>query len=140
MRAEIERLESGGKPEDTPSQNGEEKPQQKTEPLKKESKSKDKGWILAVLMLVGIVAVLVGFLVWVISAGNSSTPTTYHASGSPRISSSGEVVTHVPPKSGNTTTTAKTKPETTPKRVLVKQAEPENGEILRYGKGYWQSY
>lgn len=150
IRAEIERLESGGKLEDTPSQNGEEKPEQKTEPLKKESKSKDKGWILAVLMLVGIVAVLVGFLVWVISASNSSTPTTYHASGSPRISSSGEVVTHVPPKSGNTTTTTKIKPETkrtetkapetTPKRVLVKQAEPENGEILRYGKGYWQSY
>ena len=140
MRAEIERLESGGELEDTPSQNGEEKPQQKTEQLKKESKNKDKGWLLAVLMFVGVVAVLVGFLVWVISAGNMSTPRTYHASGSPRISSSGEVVTHMPPKSGNTTTTTKTKPETTPKRVLVKQAEPENGEILRYGKGYWQSY
>lgn len=138
MRAEIERMESGGKLEDTPSQNGEEKPQQKTEQLKKESKSKDKGWLLAVLMFVGVVAVLVGFLVWVISAGNMSTPRTYHASGSPRISSSGEVVTHMPPKNSTTTTT--TKPETTPKRVLVKQAEPENGEILRYGESYWQSY
>lgn len=138
MRAEIERLESGGKLEDTPSQNGEEKPEQKTEPLKKESKSKDKGWLLAMLMFVGIVAVLVGFLVLVISAGNSSTPRTYHTSGSPRISSSGEVVTHVPPQNSTTMTT--TKPDTTPKRVLVKQAEPENGEILRYGKGYWQSY
>lgn len=147
-RTEIERLESGEKPEDTPPQKGEEKPKQKTEQLEKESKSKDKGWLLAVLMFVGIVAVLVGLLVWVISASNSSTPTTYHVSGSPRISSSGEVLTRVPPKSG--TTTAKTKPETkrtetkapetTPKKVLVKQEEPENGEILRYGKGYWQSY
>lgn len=147
-RAEIERLESGGKLEDTPSQNGEEKPQQKTEPLKKESKSKDKGWILAVLMFVGIVAVLVGLLVWVISASSRSTPGTYHASGSPRTSSDGGVFTPVPPKSGTTTTKTKPEtkrtetkaPETTPKKVLVKQEEPENGEILRYGKGYWQSY
>lgn len=153
MRAEIERLESGGKLEDTPSQNGEEKPQQKTEQLKKESKDngKDKGRLLAVLMFAGIVSVLVGLLVFVISISNRSTPKTYQAGGTTYTSRDGKVFTQVPSSNSTaTTTTTKTKPETkkaetkapetTPKKVLVKQAEPENGEILRYGEGYWQSY
>lgn len=153
IRTEIERLESGGKLEDSPPQKEEEKPKPKAEKPKKESKGKgkDKGWLLALLMFVGIIAALIGLLAFVISVSNRNTPKTYHAGRTTYTSRDGKVFTQVPSSNSATpTTTTKTKPETkrtetkapetTPKRVLVKQAEPENGEILRYGKGYWQSY
>lgn len=153
-RAEIERLESGGKIEDTPPQKEEEKPK-KAEKPKEESKSndKDKGWLLAVLMFLGIVAVLVGLLVFVISVSNRSTPKTYQIGKTTYTSRDGKVFTQVPSKNSTTTTTTtttKTKPETkkaetktpetAPKKVLVEQEEPENGEVLKYGSAYYNHY